>query len=82
MYGKTDFETPIYWFKARMKNAADISDKIDENKGCRKILFRHDLGKNWSSYNKVLLESICHNILSKSIKVDITSSTIKTDINV
>jgi hypothetical protein len=71
MYGSIDFDTLMCWFKARMKNAADVSDKMDENNGCRKIIFRHELGENWSLYNKVLIESICHDILSKPIKIDI-----------
>jgi hypothetical protein len=82
MYGKVDFESVIFWFKEKMKNSVGISDKIDVNNGNRIIIFRHDLGEKWSLYNKVLLESICHDILSIPIKVEITISTIKIDIKV
>ncbi|MGN6614569.1 MAG: hypothetical protein ACTHKC_05975 [Candidatus Nitrosocosmicus sp.] len=44
-------------------------------KGIRKIIFKHDLGENWSLYHKTILESICHDILSVPIKILTTDST-------
>jgi hypothetical protein len=80
MYGKVDFDTAICWFKEKMKHCSDISDKIDENPGSHRIIFKHEIGHKWSLYNKVLLESLCHDFFSEPIKVDITDSTIKIDI--
>jgi hypothetical protein len=45
-----------------MRHCTDISDKKDENTGCRRILLKHDLGENGSFYYKLLLESLCHDI--------------------
>jgi hypothetical protein len=80
MNGKVDFDILISWYKQRMKHCSEISDKKDEDKGNRIIIFKHELGENWSLYHKTILESICHDILSIPIKVDITSSTVKLDI--
>ncbi|MGN6629663.1 MAG: hypothetical protein ACTHKJ_07260 [Candidatus Nitrosocosmicus sp.] len=80
MYGKVDIDTVICWFKEKMKHCSDISDKKYENIDSRKIIFRHEIGENWSLYNKILLESLCNDVLSKPIMVDITRSTIKIEI--
>ncbi len=79
MYGKIDFETLMSWYKQRMMHCSEISEKDNDN-GNRKIIFKHDLGKNWSLYHKTVLESICHDILSEPISIDSTSSTVIIDI--
>jgi hypothetical protein len=79
MNGKIDFDILISWYKQRMKHCSDVSDKKD-NDGSRKIIFRHELGENWSLHHKTIIESICHDILSVPIKINITNSTITLDI--
>ncbi|MGN6346197.1 MAG: hypothetical protein ACTHME_00690 [Candidatus Nitrosocosmicus sp.] len=75
MNGKADFDTLISWYLQRMKYCSDIASKREDNKGIRKIIFKHDLGENWSLYHKTILESICHDILSVPIKILTTDST-------
>ena len=79
MNGEVNLDILISWYKNRMRVCSSISDK-KENNGTHKIIFKHDLGENWSFYHKSILESICHDILSEPIKVDSTSSTVKIDI--
>ena len=76
MHGKIDLDVLISWYIQRMKYSSEISEKNNSN-GIRKIIFKHDLGDNWSLYHKTIFESICTEILSVPIKVDITSSTIR-----
>jgi hypothetical protein len=53
----------------RLKYCSEIASKREDEKGIRKIIFKHDLGENWSVYHKTILESICHDILSVPIKI-------------
>jgi hypothetical protein len=78
MNGEVNFDILISWYKNRMRVCSSISDK-KENNGTHKIIFKHDLGENWSFYHKSILESICHDILSIPIKVYTTNSTITID---
>ena len=78
MNGEVDFDILMSWYKDRMKSCSSISDK-KENNGTHRIIFKHDLGENWSFYHKSILESICHDILSIPIKVYTTNSTITID---
>ncbi|MGN6615045.1 MAG: hypothetical protein ACTHKC_08385 [Candidatus Nitrosocosmicus sp.] len=75
MNGKVDFDTLISWYLQRMKYCSEIASKRGDNKSIRKIIFKHDLGENWSLYHKTILESICHDILSVPIKILTTDST-------
>jgi hypothetical protein len=75
MNGKVDFDILVSWYKERMRHCSEISDKqIDNNQ--YKIIFKHELGENWSLYHKTIIESICRDFLSKPIEINITSSTI------
>ena len=75
MNGKVDFNILVSWYKERMRHCSEISDKqIDNNQ--YKIIFKHELGENWSLYHKTIMESLCHEYLSKPIEINITSSTI------
>lgn len=76
MQGRVDINTLISWYLQRMKYCSEISEKRDNDEN-RNIIFKHELGENWSLYHKTIIESICRDILSMSVKVDITNSTIK-----
>jgi hypothetical protein len=78
MNGEVNFDLLISWYKNRMRFCSSISDKR-ENNGTHKIIFKHDLGENWSIYHKSILESICNDILSIPIKIYTTNSTITID---
>jgi hypothetical protein len=80
MNGKVDFKILMSWHKERMRHCSEISEKqIEDNQ--YKIIFKHDLGENWSLYHKTILESICHEYLSKPIEIGITSSTVVINAN-
>ena len=75
MNGKVDFNILVSWYQERMRHCSEISEKqIDNNQ--YKIIFKHELGENWSLYHKTIIESLCHDYLSKPIEINITSSTI------
>jgi hypothetical protein len=78
MNGKVDLKILINWYKERMRHCSEISEKHIDNNQC-KIIFKHELGENWSLYHKTILESICHDCLSKPIDISITGSTLVID---
>ena len=62
-----------------MKSFSSIPDRKDDDNdehysNGHKVIFKHELGGNWSLYHNTILESICHNILSMPIKVEIKDS--------
>lgn len=72
-----DLITFLKWFELRMKNStAEVIHSYGEHK-VQNYSIKHDLGKNWSLYNKIILESIFSELFQRSIKVHITDSIIK-----
>ncbi|MGH9952250.1 MAG: hypothetical protein ACRD5J_11515 [Nitrososphaeraceae archaeon] len=75
MKGKTDTASFLDWFLARMKTCSEISS-ITEDDDSQTYILKHDLGQNWSLYNKTVLELIFADLLQKPLRVSITDSTI------
>ena len=80
MNGKVDLKILISWYKERMRHCSEISDKPIDNNQC-KIIFKHELGENWSLFHKTILEAICHEYLSEPIEINITRSTVVINAN-
>jgi hypothetical protein len=75
MKGRSDADSFIDWFLSRMKTCSEISSNMVED-GSQTYILKHDLGENWSLYNKTLLELIFADFLHKPIKTTMTDSTL------
>jgi hypothetical protein len=58
-----------------MKKCSVAVNHIVEN-GRHRYIMRHNLGKNWSLYNKAILESILKEFSSRPFKIEIHNDTI------
>jgi hypothetical protein len=66
MKGRIDVLGFISWIESRMKNSGfEIMHRIDSTKGIHVVTIKHDLGKNWSTYLKIMLESILVDFFKK-----------------
>lgn len=55
--GRFNVETFVSWIETRMKNSGcEIAHRVRED-GVQNIIIKHDLGRNWSLYMKILIES-------------------------
>jgi len=68
MKGETDVKSFMAWFEMQMLNSSvQVSHMIDD--GTHTFVMKHDLGKNWSLYNKTILELIFEDLFQKKIDV-------------
>lgn len=68
MKGKIDIHSFLSWFEMRMINSTVQVSHIHE-KNFHKYVMKHDLGKNWSLYHKIVLELIFKEYFNREIKV-------------
>src|SRR5579863_833617 len=57
MKGDVDVDSFMSWFEIQMVNSSVQVSHMSE-KGVHTFVMKHDLGKNWSLYNKTILELI------------------------
>lgn len=75
MKQKMDVKSFLDWFETRMKMSfIEISHHKSEN-GKHSYILKHDLGKNWSLYHKIILELIFNDVLGKRINNIVISPT-------
>jgi hypothetical protein len=68
MKGETDAKSFMDWFEMQMLHSSvHVSHMIDD--GTHTFVMKHDLGKNWSLYNKIILELIFEELFQKKIDV-------------
>ena len=68
MKGEINVDSFMSWFEMQMANCSvQVSHMID--KGVHTFVMKHDLGKNWSLYNKTILELIFEEMFKKKIEV-------------
>ncbi len=68
MKGETDVLSFMSWFEMQMINSSvQVSHMSDD--GTHTFVMKHDLGKNWSLYNKTILEQIFQDMFKKKIDV-------------
>lgn len=70
--GKLDAESFVSWFLSRMKNCSEIIENKENY--TKTYIIKHDLGENWSVYDKTVLESIFTEYLQKPIQINMTNS--------
>ncbi len=68
MKGETDAKSFMDWFEMQiLKSSFNVIHMIDD--GTHTFVMKHDLGKNWSLYNKTILELIFEELFQKKIDV-------------
>jgi len=68
MKGETDVDSFMSWFEMQMVNSSVQVSHMDDD-GTHTFVMKHDLGKNWSLYNKTILELIFEELFHKKIQV-------------
>ena len=78
MKGSLTLESFLSWLKTRMEHSSKVNYAIENNGHQIRIIFKHDLGENWSIYHKIITESIFYEILGEStnVGVDISPTTL------
>ena len=85
MTGKGDLDSFLSWIELRVKKCgAEIcygTKNLDNNQSSSNdddyaLIIKHDLGENWSLYNKILLESIFNQAFEKRVHIQISSTII------
>jgi hypothetical protein len=76
MKNRMDIESFLSWFEARMKSSLIEMNHSDQN-GTHIYTLKHDLGRNWSLYHKIILELMFHEIFGKNINIEISNTTIR-----
>ncbi len=66
MKGNLTLESFLSWLKTSMEHCCEVNYAIENNSPLIKIIFKHDLGQNWSIYHKIILDYIFHEILGKN----------------
>lgn len=66
MKGKTSIISFMSWFEMQMINSSvQVSHMSD--KGMYTFVMKHEIGKNWSLYNKTILELIFKELFHKKL---------------
>ncbi len=74
MKGEIDAISFMSWFEIQMVNSSVQVSHMTEN-GIHTFVMKHDLGKNWSLYNKTILELIFDELFHKKIDVKYNKNT-------
>jgi hypothetical protein len=77
MKGSLTLESFLSWIKTRMEHCSNVNYSIDSNSHQVKIIFKHDLGENWSIYHKLIVEQVLDKILAiKNFEIGASSTTL------
>jgi hypothetical protein len=79
MKGSLTLESFLSWLKTRMEHCSTVNYGI-ENNGTTpqiRIIFKHDLGENWSIYHKMILDYIFYEIGEYTVGIEITPATLQ-----
>lgn len=75
MKGNTDLLSFLSWFEIRMINSS-VQVSHSNNDGFHTYVMKHDIGRNWSTYHKTILELIFQEVFNQKIPVKADKSTI------
>lgn len=76
MGNEIDFELFLRWFEIRMKKSSvELTHTVRGN--LHRYVIKHDLGRNWSLYHKMVLESIFRELFGKTIDANISETILK-----
>jgi len=77
MKGNLTLKSFLSWLKVRMEQCSELNYTMESNGPQAKVIFKHDLGENWSVYHKKILDYIFHDILRKNtILIEATDTTL------
>ena len=78
MKGSLTLESFLSWLKTRMEYCSKVNCVMEDNYNPQiKIIFKHDLGENWSIYHKIVLDYIFYHILRKTnVQIEASDSTL------
>jgi len=79
MKGNLTLEIFLSWLITRMEQCSEVNYYNEHNttNPQSKIIFKHDLGVNWSVYHQIIIEHIIHEILGKNdVGITISSTMI------
>lgn len=78
MKGNLTLESFLSWLKTRLEYCSKINYAVGDNGHQMRMIFKHDLGENWSIYHKIIIEHILHEILRENatIGVEISPTTL------
>ncbi len=76
MRGKVELNSFISWYETLMINSSvQISHLVDN--GFHTMVLKHDLGNNWSLYQKTILELIFRELFQKKIELECDKNTVR-----
>jgi hypothetical protein len=79
MGSEIDFDLFLHWLEVRMKkSSAGITHTVKGN--LHTYVIKHDLGRKWSLYHKMILESIFRESFGRTIDVGISDTILKFNI--
>jgi len=76
MGNEIDFKLFLHWLEIRMKkSSAGITHTANGN--LHTYVIKHDLGRNWSLYHKLMLESIFRESFGRTIDISMSDTILK-----
>ncbi len=76
MKGNVTLESTLSWIKTRMQHCSEVNYAIDNNVPQIKIMFKHDLGENWSIYHKSILDYTFYELGKYNVGIEATPTTL------
>ena len=74
MKGNLTLESFLSWLKTRMEHCSQVNYVIEDNGHQMRMIFKHDLGENWSIYHKIITEHILYEILRENATIGVEIS--------
>jgi hypothetical protein len=75
MKGSLTLESFLLWLMISMEYCSELNYTIERNSHQVKIIFKHDLGENWSIYHKIITEYIFYEILGQTtVQIEASNS--------
>jgi hypothetical protein len=76
MKGGLTLKLFLLWLKTRMEYCSELNYAMENNNSDPqiRIIFKHDLGENWSIYHKIILDYIFEEMLMKdAVKIEVST---------
>ncbi len=74
MKGKIDLDSFLSWLETEMDNYSIEIRHLNEGTSIHTYIIKHDLGENWSLYQKTVLELIFNEVLKKHVDINTSDS--------
>lgn len=76
MKNRMDLDSFLSWFERRMASSLTETNHTLQD-GYHVYVLKHELGKNWSLYHKIIIELMFNKIFNKTVSVTVSSTTIR-----